>query len=188
MSTPAIQHAFRHLRRLGVPVTSVTFYESDEEVPRWVYFLEDGTAPAFPEDVILRLLELALDAVGKLPYCERFVDSAEERFSVDWATADDDHLAIDVKGYGSVAISTSDDGLAVDIYPFHAADDAVSGCYADRADLLAAQEVGGSPPEPPVLGTCDVCGGDVRMSPGGTYCPEGHGGAPYTAKEPRGLE
>jgi hypothetical protein len=32
----------------------------------------------------------------------------------------------------------------------------------------------------PVLGTCDVCGSDVRMYPGGTSCPEGHGGAPYT--------
>ncbi len=33
----------------------------------------------------------------------------------------------------------------------------------------------------PVLGTCDLCGGDVRIGPGGTYCPEGHGGAPYTS-------
>lgn len=114
----------------------------------------------------------------------------EELFHVDWATADEDHLSIDVSGYGTVSISKSADGLAVDIYPFHVADGPVSSCYADLADLFGAPADDGSPPASsgeahvlvlPVLGTCDVCQDYVFQHPWhGTYCSSGHSGAPYT--------
>lgn len=57
-------------------------------------------------------------------------------FYIDQANTDDERIYVDVAGYGSVSIVKSPDGLAVDIYPFHVADEPAASCWADLDDLV----------------------------------------------------
>ena len=60
----------------------------------------------------------------------------DEMFTIDKSASDDQHLCVDVAGRGTVIIHATDEGIVVDIYPFHVAAESVASCWAGMCDLI----------------------------------------------------
>lgn len=56
-------------------------------------------------------------------------------FTVDEANSDDEYLWVDVFGMGTVMIKAEDEGIVVDIFPFHIVDNPVASTWATM-DML----------------------------------------------------
>lgn len=57
-------------------------------------------------------------------------------FSVDEMDTDEGILWVDVFGRGTVCVRADDDGIVVDIYPFHVVDAPVASVQAHMSDLV----------------------------------------------------
>ena len=60
-------------------------------------------------------------------------------FKIDATNSDEEYLYVDVKGLGTVAVKAQEEGIVVDIYPFHVADEAVASTWAHINDLSNPQ-------------------------------------------------
>jgi hypothetical protein len=56
-------------------------------------------------------------------------------FKIDDANCDDQYLWVDVFGRGTVCIKAEDEGIVVDIFPFHVVDEPVASTWAHMSDL-----------------------------------------------------
>ena len=56
-------------------------------------------------------------------------------FFVDEFNSDDEYLYVDVAGVGTVIIKKDIEGIAVDIYPLHVADEPVASTWALYSEL-----------------------------------------------------
>ena len=61
-------------------------------------------------------------------------------FTVDKNASDDKYLYVDVSGRGTVVIKAEDEGIAVDVYPFHVVDEPVATTWAHMIDLMKQEE------------------------------------------------
>lgn len=60
-------------------------------------------------------------------------------FKIDKTNSDEEYLCVDVEGLGTVTIKEQEEGIIVDMYPFHAVGEAVSSTWAHINDLSYPQ-------------------------------------------------
>lgn len=61
---------------------------------------------------------------------------AHKMFRIDKDNSDDEYLYVDVLGRGTVVIKAEEEGIVVDIYPFHVVDEPVASTWAHMNDLM----------------------------------------------------
>ena len=59
-----------------------------------------------------------------------------DTFTIDSTNSDEEYLYVDVEGLGTVTIKAQEEGIIVNIYPFHAVGEAVSSTWAHINDLF----------------------------------------------------
>jgi hypothetical protein len=64
----------------------------------------------------------------------------EEMFTIDKNASDEQYLYVDVSGRGTVIIKAEDEGIVVDVYPFHVVDEPVATCWVHMNDLVEQEE------------------------------------------------
>jgi hypothetical protein len=69
---------------------------------------------------------------------KQYLDS----FKIDDANSDEQYLFVDVVGFGTVQIKREEEGIVVDIFPFHVVDEPVASTWAHISDLI--DEEGGA--------------------------------------------
>lgn len=57
-------------------------------------------------------------------------------FDIDVNSSDEQYLYVDVAGRGTVVIKAEDEGIVIDIYPFHVVDEPVASTWVDMSDLM----------------------------------------------------
>jgi len=65
---------------------------------------------------------------------------SEEMFTIDKTNSDEQYLYVDVSGRGTVVIKAEDEGIVVDVYPFHVVDEPVATTWAHMSDLMAPED------------------------------------------------
>jgi len=61
-------------------------------------------------------------------------------FNIDQDNSDDEYLYVDVLGRGTVIIKNESEGIVVDIYPLHVADEPVASTWAHDNDLMKEEK------------------------------------------------
>ena len=61
-------------------------------------------------------------------------------FRIDEDNSDKEYLYVDVQGKGTVVIKREDEGIVVDIYPFHVVDEPVATMWVHDNDLMEEAE------------------------------------------------
>lgn len=67
-------------------------------------------------------------------------------FRIDKARSDEEYLFVDVEGIATICIKCDDEGIAVDIYPLHAAGDPVASTWASYNELTD-ENIKDAPPD-----------------------------------------
>ena len=62
------------------------------------------------------------------------------QFRIDEDNSIDDHLYVDIAGKGTVCIISNEDGVSVDIYQFHIADEPIFSGYVLNEDFVKGGE------------------------------------------------
>lgn len=57
-------------------------------------------------------------------------------FNIDHDNSDEEYLYVDVQGKGTVVIKREDEGIVVDIFPFHVVDEPVATMWVHDNDLM----------------------------------------------------
>ena len=63
-----------------------------------------------------------------------------KNFYIDKDNSDDEYLYVDVQGKGTVVIKKEDEGIVVDIFPFHVVDEPVATMWVHDNDLMEEAE------------------------------------------------
>ena len=63
-----------------------------------------------------------------------------KNFYIDKDNSDDEYLYVDVRGKGTVVIKKEDEGIVVDIFPFHVVDEPVATMWVHDSDLMEEAE------------------------------------------------
>lgn len=61
-------------------------------------------------------------------------------FHIDEDNSDNEYLYVDVAGKGTVVIKREDEGIVVDIYPFHVVDEPVATMWVHDNDLAKEED------------------------------------------------
>lgn len=64
----------------------------------------------------------------------------EQTFKIDKDNSDEEYLYVDVFGKGTVVIKREDEGIVVDIFPFHVVDEPVGTMWVHDNDLIQGDE------------------------------------------------
>ena len=64
----------------------------------------------------------------------------KNNFRIDKDNSDDEYLYVDVAGKGTVVIKREDEGIVVDIYPFHVVDEPVATMWVNDNDLAKEED------------------------------------------------
>lgn len=56
-------------------------------------------------------------------------------FTIDEVNSDDEYLYVDVLGKGTVVIKREEEGIVVDIFPFHVVDEPIATTWVHDNDL-----------------------------------------------------
>ena len=89
--------------------------------------------------MIMKKLNLKEADRSQLGCSEKDLMNHVDTFKIDATNSDEEYLYVDVEGLGTVIVKAQEEGIVVDIYPFHVVDEAVASTWAHINDLSNPQ-------------------------------------------------
>lgn len=63
-----------------------------------------------------------------------------KQFQIDADNSDEENLYVDIEGKGTVAIKSNQDGVSIDVYPFHVVEEPISTLWLTNDDFMEEVE------------------------------------------------